>query len=124
MQAKSLEISMKLEASPIQDTNLGVQQIQSQLASLHMDLQSLKKGKVQNETRVDVWCLKYKGCGHSKYHFPVYQNYLIGGGHVPLKLENIVGTSTGVVPWCVICQITGKNMIDNCHLLQKFVQTP
>lgn len=37
-QAEPLEIAMKLEASPIQDMNLGVQQIQSQLASLHMEL--------------------------------------------------------------------------------------
>lgn len=37
-QAKALEISMRLEASLVQDTNMGVQQIQSQLASLHMEL--------------------------------------------------------------------------------------
>lgn len=55
LQAKALEISMKLGASPIQDTNLGVHQIQSQLASLYMELQDLKKGKeVENETHMEV----------------------------------------------------------------------
>ena len=68
-QAEALEIAMKLEASPIQDMNLGLQQIQSQLASLHMELQSLEKGKeVQNEARTEVWCLKCKGHGHDKDH--------------------------------------------------------
>jgi hypothetical protein len=26
--------------------------------------------------------------------------------------------------WCAICHATGKHTVDNCHLLQKFVQTP
>lgn len=44
---------------------MGVQHIQSQLVSLHMELQSLKKGKeAQPEVRVEVWWMKYKGKGH------------------------------------------------------------
>ena len=98
---------MKLEVSLIQDMNLGVKHIQSQLASMHMELQSLKKGnEVQNEVRAKVWCLKCKGHGHDKDHFPIHQNYLVEGGPIPLKLENIAGLSTRVVPWCSICQIT------------------
>lgn len=54
----------------------------------------------------------------------MYHDYLVGGGLVPLKLEKIAGLGTGVVPWCAICQITGKHMMNNCHLLQNFVHTP
>jgi len=25
--------------------------------------------------------------------------------------------------WCTICQVAGKHTIDNCHLLQTFIQT-
>ena len=42
---KSLEIEMKLKASLVTDTHVGVQQIQSQLAAMHLELQDLKKGK-------------------------------------------------------------------------------
>lgn len=73
---------------------------------------------------MEVWFLKCKGQGHDKDHFLVYQNYLVVGGLVPLKLENNGGSSMRVVPWCTIFQITGKYMMDNFHLLQKFVQTP
>lgn len=63
---------MRLEASRIQDTNIGVQQIQSHLVSLHMELQSLKKGKeVQPDVCEEYWCLKCKGHGHDKHHYSV-----------------------------------------------------
>ena len=45
MQDEALEIVMKLEASPIRDTHAGVQQIQSQLENLTLEIQALKKGK-------------------------------------------------------------------------------
>ena len=49
-QVEALEIVMKLEASLLQDTHIGVQLIQPQLARLHMELQDLKKGNnVQSE---------------------------------------------------------------------------
>ena len=37
-QAKALEIVMKLEASPIDETSVGMAQIQSQLANLTLQL--------------------------------------------------------------------------------------
>jgi len=73
---------------------------------------------------MEVWCLKCKGHGHNKDHCPVYQNYLIGGGPIPLKLENTVGMTASVVLWCTIYQIIGKHTMENCHFLHKFVQTP
>lgn len=43
---------------------------------------------------------------------------------MPLRQEAPAGPSTGPAPWCVICQVAGKHVTNNCHLLQKFVQTP
>lgn len=45
MQEEVVEIMMRFEVSPIQDMNIEVQQIHSDLVSLHLELQSLKKGK-------------------------------------------------------------------------------
>ena len=43
---------------------------------------------------------------------------------MPLRLEAQVGSSVAPTLWCMICQIPGKHMTDNCHLLQKYTQTP
>lgn len=43
---------------------------------------------------------------------------------MPLKLEAQAGPSVGLALWRTICQVAGKHMTNNCHLLQKFVQTP
>lgn len=40
-----------------------------------------------------------------------------------LILEAQAGPSTAPALWCVICQIGGKHVMDNCHLLQKYTQT-
>jgi len=37
--------------------------------------------------------------------------------------EAQAGPSATPALWCVICQIGGKHMMDNCHLLQKYTQT-
>ena len=42
---------------------------------------------------------------------------------MPLRPEYQAGLSTRPALWCAIYQVTGKHVIDNCHLLQKFVQT-
>ena len=41
-----------------------------------------------------------------------------------MKLESQAGPSAGPTLWCVICQLVGKHVTNNCHLLQKFIQTP
>ena len=106
--AEALEITMWLEASPIQDMNLGVQQIHSKLESLHLELQSLKKGKeTQPKVCTKFWCLKCKSHGHDKDHCSVFKNYIIGGRHVPMKLENNVGMYVEATIWCTIHQVTG-----------------
>ena len=44
-QVEALEIAMKLEASPIAETSVGMTQIQNQLADLTLQLQDIKKGR-------------------------------------------------------------------------------
>ena len=116
---------MRLEASPIKDTNIGVHRIHSQQESFQLELKSLNKGKeAQPEVSAEVWCLKYKGHDHDKDHCLFYHNYPMGVGPVPLKPKNITGMSAEAAPWCAICQVTRQHMKYNYHLLQKFVQTP
>jgi len=81
-------------------------------------MQSLKQDKTAHlEVREEIWCVKCKGQGHEKDHFLVFANYLVGGGTMPLRLEVQVGPSTVPALWCAICQIGGKHIAENCHLL-------
>lgn len=124
IQAKALEITMRLHETPIQDASLGVQQIHAQLQNLFLELQILKKDKSSRpEVHEEVWCLKCKNQVHDKDHCPVFANYITGGGPMPLRQEAPTRPSVGPTLWCAICQVAGKHVIDNCHLLQKFVQT-
>lgn len=56
-----------------------------------------------------IWCLKCKSHGHDKDHCLVFKNYIIGGGHVPLKPKANVGMSMVVVLWYTIFQVTGHH---------------
>jgi len=51
-------------------------------------MQSLKQ---ERETRLEVceeiWCINWKGRGHDKDHCPVFANYFVGGGPMPLRPE-------------------------------------
>ena len=81
-------------------------------------MKSLKQDRtIQLEVREEVWCLKCKGQGHDKDHFPVFVNYIVRGGPMPLRLEAQAGPSTGPKLWCAICQVVGKHTMDSCHLL-------
>ena len=42
-QEKAVEVAMKLEAAPREDTSVGVKQIQEQLRAMHMEIQNLRK---------------------------------------------------------------------------------
>ena len=44
-QSEALELTMKLESSPIGEIDAGMMQIQSQLLNLTLQLQDIKKGK-------------------------------------------------------------------------------
>ena len=75
-QDEALEISMKLEASPIAETSPGMVQIQNQLSHLTLQLQEIQKGK---KVREEVWCTKCRTKGHSKEHYLVYVEYMASG---------------------------------------------
>lgn len=93
-----------------------------QLQNIFLEMQSLKQDKtVRPEVCEEVWCLKCKGKGHDTDDCPVFANYIVGRGPMPLRLEAQVGSSTGPELSCAICQVAGKHTTDNCHLLQKFV---
>ena len=42
---------------------------------------------------------------------------------MPIRLEAQAGPSAKPALWCAICQVVGKHVTNNYHLLQKFVQT-
>lgn len=87
-------------------------------------MQSLKQDRmVRLEVREEVWCVKCKGQGHDKDHCPVFTNYLVGEGSMPLTLKAQAGPNSVPTLWCAICQIARKHAIDNYHLLQKYMQT-
>ena len=122
--AEALEVVMRLHETLIQDPNMGVQKIHAQLKNLCLKMQSLKQDKIAcPEAHKEVWCVKCKGQGHDKDHFPVFTNYMVGGGPMPLRPKAQEGLSTMPTLWCVICQIRGKHGTNNCHLLQKYTQS-
>lgn len=123
-QVKALEITMRLHETPIQDPSLGVQQIHVQLKNLRLKMQSLKQDNItKTEACEEVWCIKCKGQGHDEDHCPVFVNYLVGGGSMPLRPKAQVEPSAAPTLWRLICKIGGKHTTNNYNLLQKYTQT-
>jgi hypothetical protein len=58
-QAETLEIAMKLEASPIGETNPGMNQILNQLTILSLQVEDMKKDKGKKKRKY-IWCIRYK----------------------------------------------------------------
>jgi len=88
-------------------------------------MQSLKEEKAPRlEAQEEVWCIKCRSRGHDKDHCLVFASYLAVGGPIPLWPEAPMEPSMDPSLWCTIFQVGGKNNMDNCHLLQKFTQTP
>ena len=108
----ALEMAMKLEASPLAESSTGMATLQNQLANLTLQLHELKKGK---EVAQDIWCIKCKTQGNTKYNCPVFVEYL--AARAPNPLPQTHG------PWCEICKTRG-HLPHQCPLLQKYVQTP
>ena len=81
-QSEALEIAMKLEASPVGESVVGMNQIQAQLENLTIQLQDIKKVK---EYRDDTWCTRCHANGHTKDNYPSFQNYLVSRGPNPLS---------------------------------------
>lgn len=71
----------------------------------------MKKEKAARpEVRKEVWCLKCKKQGNDNDHCPIFVNYIIGGGPMPLGQGALVGPSAGPALWCVICQVARKHV--------------
>ena len=62
-QCKDLEITMKLEASPVGETTAKMNHIQAQLENMTLQLQDIKKDKEDHD---EFWCTWCHANGHSK----------------------------------------------------------
>ena len=92
-QQEALEISMKLETTPVGD-NSGMVQIQAQLVEMDLELHDMKKWKA---TREEVWCTRCKTEGHDREQCPAVRNYLNTGAPNPFN---------PTVLYCEICRTT------------------
>jgi hypothetical protein len=94
-QAEALEITMKLESTPMGESILGMSQILSQLTSLSLQVEDMKKDKVKDK-RENIWCIRCKSEGHEKENYPLFHEYLASGSPIPLKKVTL--------PWCEVCR--------------------
>jgi hypothetical protein len=94
-QAEALEIAMKLESAPTGESSSGMSQILSQLTSLSLRVEDMKKDKGKDK-REDIWCVICRSKGHDKEHFPLFHEYLASGAPIPLKQVTL--------PWCEVCR--------------------
>jgi hypothetical protein len=83
-QDEALEITMKLESTPMGESNSGMSQILSHLTSLTLQVGDMKKDKGKDK-REDIWCIRCKSEGHEKEHCPLCHEYLASGAPSPLK---------------------------------------
>ena len=83
-QDEVLDIAMKLESTPMGESNSGMSQILSQLTSLSLQVEDMKKDKGKYK-REDIWCIRCKSEGHDKEHCPLFHEYLTSEAPIPLK---------------------------------------
>jgi hypothetical protein len=95
LQAEVLEIAMKLESSPMGESISGMSQILSQLTSLSLQVEDMKKEKGKDK-REDIWCIRCKSEGHDKEQCPLFNEYLASGALIHLKRVTL--------PWCEVCR--------------------
>jgi hypothetical protein len=104
---------MKLESSPMGESSSGMSQILSQLTSLSLQVEDMKKDKRKDKSD-EIWCIICKLEGHDKEHCPLFHEYLAFGPLSPLKQVTL--------PWCEVCR--NKHHPDECYYMQKYVQKP
>ena len=61
---------MKLEPSPIGENGAKMDQVQSKLATLTIQLQEIAKGKEKHE---EFWCVTCRKEGHHKIECPYFK---------------------------------------------------
>ena len=79
---------MKLESTPMGESSSGMSQILSQLTSLSLQVEDMKKDKGK-EKREDIWCVICRFKGHDKDDCPLFHEYLASGVQSPLKQVNL-----------------------------------
>jgi hypothetical protein len=93
--AEALEITMKLESTPMAESISGMSQILSHLTSLSLQVEDMNKDQGKDK-REYIWCIRCKSKGHDKEHYPLFHEYLASGAPSPLKQVTI--------PWCEVCR--------------------
>jgi hypothetical protein len=81
LQSEAPEITMRLEASPVSNSTMGMDQLQKQMVNVTLEQQSLKKEK---EVREELWCTRCRTEGHSREHCPCFSEYIASGTPHPL----------------------------------------
>jgi hypothetical protein len=104
---------MKIESAPMGESRSGMSQILSQLTSLSLQVEDMKKDKGKDK-REDIWCVRCRSEGHDKEHFPLFNEYLDSGAPIPLKQVTL--------PCCEVCR--NKHRPGECYYMEKYVQTP
>jgi hypothetical protein len=75
---------MKLESSPMGESNSGMNEFLIQLTRLSLQIKVMKKYKGKYK-REDIWCIICKSEGHDKDHYPLFHEYFTSGSLSPLK---------------------------------------
>jgi hypothetical protein len=75
---------MKLESDPLGESSSSMSQILSQLNSLSLEVEDMKKDKGKDK-REDIWCVKCRSEGHDKEHCPLFHEYFASGAPSPLN---------------------------------------
>jgi hypothetical protein len=88
-------------------------QILSQLTSLSLQVEDMKKNKGKGKGE-DIWCIRCRSKGHDKEHCPLFNEYLASGTLSPLKQVTL--------PWCEVCR--NQHHPGEYYYMQKYVQTP
>jgi hypothetical protein len=112
-QVEALEISMKLESSPMGESISTMSQILSQLTNLSLQVEDMKRDKGKDK-REDIWCIRCKSEGHDKEHYPLFHEYLVYGALSPLKQFTL--------PWCEVCR--NRHHLGECYYLKNMSRHP
>jgi hypothetical protein len=94
-QVEALEITMKLESAPMGESGSGMSQILSQLTSLSLQVEDMKKDKGKDK-REDIWCIRCKSEGREKENCLLFREYLASRDPSPLNKVTL--------PWCEVCR--------------------
>jgi hypothetical protein len=86
---------MKLESTPMGESNSGMSHILSHLTSLSLQVEDMKKYKGKDK-RDEIWCIICKLEGHDKENCPLFHEYLASGD--PRSLNHVT------LPWCEVCR--------------------